>query len=67
MKPNNEETQDTVIVTAPFPPGLAEAARIQAARLGISRSELIRLAVANYLEMLKFREVELENNRPNHA
>jgi metal-responsive CopG/Arc/MetJ family transcriptional regulator len=40
------------IVTAEFPGELAHQARIAAAVAGISRSELIRQAVAEYLEKM---------------
>lgn len=55
---NQGKEQENVIVTAFFPHELAEAARVAAARQGVSRSELIRQAVAYWLEQL--REVEHE-------
>ena len=42
--------RDTINVTAPMPSELERQARIHASLLGISRSKLIRLALADYLE-----------------
>lgn len=36
-----------------FPPNLAHKTKIEAARLNVSRSELIRLATREYLEKLE--------------
>jgi len=42
--------QITVPVTAPFPLELEHRARLEAARQSISRAELVRRAVIDYLE-----------------
>lgn len=39
-----------IAVTAPMPPALEARARFEAARQSISRAELVRLAVAEYLD-----------------
>lgn len=40
----------TIPVTAPMPPELDLQARICAAKMKVSRAELVRLAVADYLK-----------------
>jgi metal-responsive CopG/Arc/MetJ family transcriptional regulator len=40
---------NTTYVTAPMPPELARQARLTAARLEISRAELVRRAVTEFL------------------
>lgn len=45
--------EPSVFVTAPFPTQLEKQARIEAAKRGVSRAELIRLAVSDYLQRLE--------------
>ncbi|HLG90594.1 MAG TPA: hypothetical protein VI336_00295 [Candidatus Saccharimonadales bacterium] len=47
------EQLEMVYVTSLFAPSLDAQARIEAARRKISRSELVRLAVADYLKRLE--------------
>lgn len=54
-------SQAVVFVTAPMPPDLERAARIEAARRNVSRAELIRQAVAAFL-----RQVEGQPPAGNH-
>ena len=42
--------QKTIYVNAPMPPDLEQRARIEAARRRISRAELVRRAVAEFLQ-----------------
>lgn len=44
---------EMIFVTAPFPIQLEHKARMEAARQRISRSELVRVAVADYLKRLE--------------
>ena len=52
----------TIFVTAEFPAQLEFEARIEAAKQRISRSELVRQAVSDYLKKLKT-EVKSSNER----
>ena len=42
-----------IYVTAPFPMPLERQARLEAAKQGISRAELVRQAVKDYLQRLE--------------
>jgi len=44
---------EKIYVTVPFPPQLEYQARMESARQRISRSALVRLAVAEYLKRLE--------------
>lgn len=41
-----------ISISAQFPTDLAQAARVEAARRNVSRAELIRKAVAEYLKLI---------------
>jgi hypothetical protein len=45
--------EQTIYVTTPFPPQLEYQARMEAAKQRISRAELVRLAVIDYLKRLE--------------
>ena len=47
------QTQAVIYVTAPMPPELEQRARIAAAKQRISRAELIRQAVGEYLQRVE--------------
>jgi len=47
--------QQIIYVTAPFPAQLEAAARLEAARRRISRAELVRQAVAEFLQRTQAR------------
>jgi len=53
--------QQTIYVTAPFPAQLEAAARIEAARRRISRAELVRQAVAEFLRNAAGQQSEVQN------
>jgi hypothetical protein len=45
--------QTVIFVTAPFPAYLEKQARIEAAKQGVSRAQLVRLAVVEFLKKLE--------------
>jgi hypothetical protein len=53
---------DLIPVTAPMPFELEYRARIMAARLRISRAELVRRAVVDYLDRIDAGQAEAGNN-----
>lgn len=55
--------EQSVIVTLKMPKELAVKSRVKAASMDISRSELIRRAVENYIKVLNERDNKRNKNR----
>lgn len=52
---------ERIFMNAEVPKPLEKSARIAAARLGVSRSELVRLAVADFLKRMESQPVKPES------